>query len=291
MPNIVRYNNLKIHFYMFLLTLLIGLLGHFVSQTFNWGLTGTGMFLIIAGIVNFIAYFFSDKLVIRSTGAKPIARESIPELYETVENLAQKAGFPTPKLYLINTNGMNAFATGRDRNHGVVVLTKGIIENLEKPELEGVIAHELSHINNLDIRLMAIVSILVGLVSIIADTFWYSRIYSRVSERDQSGATGIISLILVVASPFVAMLIRLAISRRQEFIADTSAAKLCGSADGLISALKKISRDNIKIPHSSYATSHLFFSNPFEEEGFIDKLFSTHPPIGERIKNLSAINF
>ncbi len=271
-----------------ILTTIIGILGSFISYYFNWGLTGTGSFLLVAGIIDFIAYFYSDKIILRVTRAKPIHREQAPEYYEIVERLCEKAHIPFPKLYILDDNGMNAFATGRNYTHSAVAVTKGLLQKMTLDEVEAVIAHELSHVKNYDMRTMAVVSILVGAISIIADLYWLSSVVHKAQEKDTSGAVAIIGVILSVFAPLTAFFIQMAISRKREYIADAGSAELTHNPRALASALKKISMD-IRLPkHFSASTAHIYFSTP-SADSLIDKLFSTHPPIEERIKLLETI--
>lgn len=281
----IRDNNLKVYFLMAILTATIGLLGSLISYYFNWGLTGTGYFLIAAGIIDFIGYFFSDKIILRIAKAKPVSQEQAPEYYEIVSRLCAKAHLPMPKLYLLEDNTMNAFATGRDQHHSAIAVTKGLLQKMTLDEAETVIAHEISHIGNNDMRTMAIVSILVGAISIIADLYWSSSIVSKAQEKDNSGVTAIIGAVLSIFAPLTAFFIQMAISRKREFVADAGSAQLTQKPQALASALRKISMD-IRLPkHFSASTAHLYFSAT-SIDSFIDKLFSTHPPIEQRIKLL-----
>lgn len=271
---------------MGLLTLLIILLGYLISTLFNFGLTGTGIFLIIAGIINFIAFFFSDQLIIKSTGAKPLLPEQAPEYVAMVREMCVAQKLPLPKLYYVNEDAMNAFATGRDPKRAAVVVTRGLLEKLTIDEIKGVVGHELSHIKNFDTRLMAIVAILAGLISILADAYWTSHLLNKASEKDRSGILSLIGLLFAVVAPLSAMFIQLAISRRREFAADALSVQITQAPRVLASALRKISRDQLPLPNTNPATAHLFFSNPFKANGILERLFSTHPPITERIRLL-----
>ncbi len=251
-------------------------------------------FVIFGVTINLISILIGDKIVLLLTGAREIKKNDAPEIYRMVENLAITAGLPkTPKVYLINSPALNAFATGKSPQNSVVALTTGIIQKLNKEELEGVIAHEISHIKNLDIRVMMIASILAGIVAIMADIFL--RIISHSGDRDQDKGSAlmlIIGVILAFLAPIFAKLITLAISRKREFMADASAALLTRNPEGLASALEKISSSNIPL-NTSPATAHLFIVNPFKnKKGFINwlgNLFSTHPPVEERIRILRSM--
>jgi len=271
-----------------ILTVLIMTLGGLLSYSFNWGLTGTGYFLVAAGIINFLAFFYSDKILLRIAKAKPLTRDMAPEVYGIVESLTRKMNIPTPKLYLLEDNMMNAFATGRNERHSAIALTRGLIEKMTFNELEAVIAHELSHIQNHDMKTMAVVSIMAGILSIIADLYWSSTLLSTAEERDPSGVLSIIGLVISIFAPLSAFFIQLAVSRKRELVADCCAAHLTKNPNALISALKKISMD-LRLPKKvSVSTAHLYFSNPAKDT-WIDKLFSTHPPIEQRIKQLEEL--
>jgi heat shock protein HtpX len=257
----------------------------------------SGIALIIAGIMNFFSYYYSDKMVMAISGAKQIQKKDSPTLFRTVENLCIASGLPMPKVYVIDDSAPNAFATGRDPKHAAIAFTTGILEKLSKLELEGVTAHELSHVGNYDTRLMSIVSILVGLVALLAD--WFLRITwlgggNRDDDKDSSSAIFmIIALVLAILAPIVAVLIQLAISRKREFLADASGALLTRNPDELADALLKISADKEPLEVANKATAHLYIVNPFKEghklRGAFANLFNTHPPIEERVKALRAM--
>lgn len=287
--SIVQQNKLKVYLCMAVLTFLIGALGTLISTCFHWGLTGTGAFLLVAGIINFVAYFFSDRLVLRVSGAKRLKPEQAPELFAMVEGLCRNHQLPVPALYLLQDDAMNAFATGRDPQHSAVAVTRGLLEKLNPQEVEGVLAHELSHIGNYDMRLMAVISVLAGLISILADIYWRAGIASKIEEKDRSGVLAMVGLAISLLAPLSAMFIQLAISRRRELLADASGAHMVRSSSGLISALKKISLDQRPLAHVNPATAHLYLSNPYKVSGFIDRMFATHPPVEERIRQLETL--
>lgn len=252
---------------------------------------------IVASIgMNIAGYWYSDKIALAVNGAKPLAEEDNPELFHIVENLSITAGLPMPKLYLINDPAPNAFATGRDKNHAAVAVTSGLLGILDKTELEGVIAHELSHVGNRDILLSTVVVVLVGLVTLAADMFirarWLGLSGGRGRDREGGEAGALLmalGLILMILSPLIATLIQLAISRKREFLADASGALLTRYPDGLASALRKISGYSRPMARANNATAHLFIANPFGPEKMgrgIAKLFMTHPPVEERIRAL-----
>ena len=287
--SLIQKNNFKVYLCMAVLTFILGLLGTCISYYLHWGLTGTGAFLIMSGIINFIAYYFSDRIILHISGAKSLTREQSPDLFVMVENLCRENNLPVPKLYLIDEDAMNAFATGRNANHAVVAVTRGLLEKLEINEVRGVVAHELSHIKNGDMRLMAIIAIVAGFISILADMYWQGVNRSKASEKDRSGAVAIVGALLSLFAPLTAMFIQLAISRRREFVADASGAEMTQNPSWLASALRKISMDRRPLPSMSATTAHLYISTPFQSAGWIDHLFSTHPSIEDRIAILNSL--
>ena len=257
----------------------------------------SGIALIIAGLMNFFTYYNSDKIVMAISGAKQIQKKDNQTLFRTVENLCIASGLPMPKIYIIDDTAPNAFATGRDPQHASIAFTKGILAKLSKLELEGVTAHELSHVGNYDTRLMTIVSILVGSVALLAD--WFIRItwWGGGGDRDENNSSNaifmVIALILAILAPIIAILIQLAISRKREFLADASGALLTRNPDELADALIKISKDKEPLEVANKATAHLYIVNPFKEGhklvGTFAGLFNTHPQIEERVKALRAM--
>lgn len=285
----IKEQNFKVYLCMAVLTVILGVLGTTLSYFFKWGLTGTGVFLLLSAIINFFSYFFSHKLILKLSKAKPIERSQVPELFTMVEDLCEKQKLPLPKIYLINDDAMNAFATGRDKNHAAVAVTRGLLEKLDLNEVKGVVGHELAHIQNGDMRLMTIVTIVAGFISIIADMYWYSMRSSRADDRDRSGVLAIIGFVLAIAAPLSAMFIQLAISRRREFIADAGSAQMTNEPSVLVKALEKIRRDMRPLPSVGVTTAHLYFSNPAKSSDWLDKLFLTHPPVEERIRALEMM--
>lgn len=260
------------------------------------GLGFVGVALILAGVMNFFSYFYSDKMVLAISGAKQIQKKDNPLLFLSVENLSIAAGLPMPKVYLINDSAPNAFATGRDKNHAAVAFTTGIIDKLNKQELEGVIAHELSHIGNRDILLMSVVSILVGFIALLAD--WFLRVswYQGRDNDDNNRSNAIfmaVALVAAILAPIIATLIQLAISRRREFLADASGAYLTRDPEQLAYALEKIAADREPLEVANKATAHLYFSNPLKNRkdsiSWFAGLFNTHPPVKDRVKALMAM--
>jgi len=234
------------------------------------------------------SYWYSDKIVLKMSKAKLVEFEDNKELYRLVENLCIAAGLPLPKIYIIDDTAPNAFATGRDPEHAVVAVTSGLLQKLDRSELEGVIAHELSHIGNRDILLATVVVVLVGVVALLADFFRYSLWFGGNRDNRGGGWITIVAIILSILAPFFAMLIQLAISRKREFLADADAALLTRYPEGLASALQKISGDSEKLEVANRATAHLYFANPFKGKK-VSKWFMTHPPMEERIAALTGI--
>ena len=288
MKNIVQRHLWQSYIYMTLVTLFIVLLGSFISNSFHLGLSGTGVFILVAGIINFFAFYYSDRLVLAASQAQNVTKRQAPDFYKIVEKLCIENNLPMPKLYFIDEDAMNAFATGRNEKHAAVVVTRGLLEKLTEKEVESVIAHELSHIKNSDMKIMAVSTMLVGVLSIFADLFWRANMISEATDQDKSGVLSIVSVVLAIFTPISATLIKLAISRKREYAADVLGAQMVKTPRYLASALEKISRDQLPLPQASRSTAHLFFSNPFKGEDFIERLVSTHPPIEERIKVLTG---
>lgn len=246
--------------------------------------------VIFSLLMNVGSFWFSDKVVLGMTHAKPATRAEHFDLYTVTENLSITAGLPMPKLYIIDDPAPNAFATGRDEKHAVVAATTGLLSMLNRTELEGVIAHELSHVKNRDMLVMTVVVVLAGFVAIIADIFLRMSMFG--GNRDDNGKAGallaVLAIVAAILAPIAAQLIQLAISRKREFLADASGALLTRYPEGLASALQKISSYNAPMKSASHATAHLFIANPFGRNAgqFINKLFATHPPVEERVKAL-----
>lgn len=249
--------------------------------------------VIFSVVMSFASYWWSDKIVLAMSSAKELKHNDNPQIYHLVENLCITAGLPVPKIYIIKDSAINAFATGRDPKHGVICLTTGIIDRLEKTELEGVIAHELSHIGNRDILLSTVIVILVGFVTLLADWFRHWAFFGGRSRDNNEGGQLrmiliIMAIILSILAPIAAMLMQLAISRKREFLADASGALLTRYPEGLARALEKISQDKEPLEAANRATAHLFIANPFKGKKML-KMFMTHPPIEERIKALRGM--
>lgn len=245
-------------------------------------------------LMSFSSYWYSDKIVLLMTKAKPIEKRDNPELYRIVENLCITAGLPLPKIYILNEAQPNAFATGRNLEHAVIVVTRGLLEKLERVELEGVIAHELAHIGNKDMLLGSVIVVLVGIVSIISNyflriSFWGGGRRRRDSRGQKGSILFILGILAAILAPIAATLIRLAVSRKREFLADATGALLTRYPEGLASALEKISNDNSVLKVANTSTSHLYISNPFkgkQSRSWFTKLFMTHPPAEERVRIL-----
>ncbi|MAG18329.1 MAG: zinc metalloprotease HtpX [Candidatus Diapherotrites archaeon] len=276
-------------------SIFITLLSWVLGEVWFSGGGPIGIILGIIFLVIFVGfnYFYGDKVVLSISGAKELKKQDQPYLFHLIEGLALAAGIPKPKAYVINDTALNAFATGRNPEHGVIVVTTGILQKLNREELEGVIAHEMSHIKNYDIRLMMLIVVFVGLSALLSDILLRSVLWGRHDNRG-SGQMQIVLLVggivLAILTPIVAMMIKFAISRQREYLADASAAQLTRNPDGLANALKKISGDKEVLEAANKATAHLYIDNPLKNrKGLMDGMFSTHPPIPERIKRLEAM--
>ncbi|MCB9800740.1 MAG: M48 family metallopeptidase [Pseudomonadales bacterium] len=277
---------------MILFVLFVGAASWVMAEGFGYDLSIVGLVLIFSGITSFSSYWWSDKLILSISGAREVTREEYFDFYTIAENLAHSRHLPVPKLYVIDDTAMNAFATGRDPEHAVICCTTGILARLERPELEGVIAHELSHIENYDIRLMAVVTVLVGFLALFSDMLLRSRLYGR-KDRDSSGEGQVRVLLMIAAvlmaalSPLIAKLIQLAISRKREYLADANGVAITKNPEGLARALEKLSMDTEPLEAANKATAHLYITNPLKNTNVsFAKFFMTHPPIQERIQIL-----
>jgi len=287
-------NKVKTWLIMILFVLFFFLVSYILGQALGYGWSWAGVMLIVSGIISFFSYYNSDKLVLSISGAKPANKSTYRQLYTTVENLSIAAGLPMPKVYVVDDPSPNAFATGRDPKHAAVCATSGLLERLNNSELEGVIGHELSHVGNYDTRLMSVVAILVGSIAILADVFMRTM-WFRGGDRDRNDSSGIfilLGILFAILAPITATLIQLAISRRREYLADASGALLTRYPDGLADALEKIGNYARPVQHATAGTAHLYIADPFKGRkvaGFVANLFSTHPPIDDRIKILRAM--
>ena len=295
--NEARKNSMKTWFLLSFFSLFLIAVGWALSFAF-----GDVLILYIAVffaiISSFISYWKSDKIVLAMSNAKEASKEDYPEIHNIVENLAISEGLPKPKVYIINESQPNAFATGRNPEHGVVAVTKGLIDRLEKSEIEAVIAHELAHIKNRDVLVSTIAVVFAGAISIASRIFLRSLIFGRGRRSNNSGGKGnalmlIIGIIVAILAPIFALMIRLAISRKREYLADSSAILNTRYPDGLASALEKISSHPNELKAANDATANLYIANPLRgksKKSFLSNLFSTHPPVEDRIKKIREID-
>jgi len=297
----VDSNKRKSLFLVFGFVVFVLAVGWLIAYYYN----SPGIFVIAIVIAigqSLIGYYSGDKIVLMTSGAKEIKKTDSPQLWNAVENLTITAGLPMPRVYIIQDGAPNAFATGRDPEHASVAVTTGLLERLNKSELEGVIAHEMSHVGNRDILVMTIVAILVSVIALVSDIFIRAQWFGFGRNRDEnngggSGLMAVLGLVAIILAPFVGMLVQLAISRKREFLADADGALLTRYPDGLADALEKISSYKAPMRRVSSATSHLFISSPMgaadkdgEKSSGLANLFSTHPPIKERIKILRGMS-
>jgi len=275
---------------------LIGVLGAVIGLVYGNIFFGLIVALIFGFLYSLIGFYSGDSMILSMSGARPVTKQEFPYLYHTVEGLAIAAGIPTPKAYVIDDSALNAFATGRDPKHAAITVTTGLLKTMNRQELEGVVAHEMSHIRNYDIRFMMLTAVLIGIVTLLSDFLLRSFLWGGMGRsRRDSKSGGSLTIILIAAglllailSPLIGQLIKLAISRKREFMADANGAILTRYPAGLASALEKIKRDpDPLVDKANKATAHLFISTPFRDsKGFVAKLFATHPPIDERIGRL-----
>ncbi len=281
---------------LFFLCLIFALTWAFGEMT-GWGTQGLILAVLIAVAMTFGSYYASDKIVLAISRARPVKKEDYPYLYNVVEGLAIAAGLPKPRCYVIDDTAPNAFASGRNPKNSVIVVTTGLLQKLNRAELEGVIAHEMSHIKNYDVLVQTLAVVMVGVVALLSD--WILRTFlwggGRRRSREKSGGNAaaifvVVALVLAILSPIVAQLLRLAISRKREFLADANGALLTRYPPGLASALRKLASDREPLEAANKATAHLYTVNPLKDiKGRVNKLFSTHPPIEERIAALEKM--
>lgn len=294
-----RDSNIRKTYLIFILFLIVVIgIGWFFSRLYN-DVSILIFAVFFSSVMSVIGYWFSDKIVLGMTKAKPVDMRSAPELYRVVENLSIAAGLPMPKVYIVPEMAPNAFATGRDPKHAVVAVTEGLLQKLDRSELEGVLAHELSHIGNRDMLVSTVVVVLVGFISILADIFLRSMFFGGGRRRDDRGAGGalfLVGIILSVLAPIAAMLMQLAISRKREFLADASGALLTRYPEGLARALEKIAVDPTPMRSATNTTAHLWLDDPFTHGistgkgvGWLHRLFMTHPPVFERVAALRGL--
>ena len=275
---------------------IVALLGYVLGEVWfggNGGLFVLPFALAIASISGLTSYFAGDKIVLGMSQAHEVSEQQEPQLHHVVEELVIGAGIPKPKIYVIEDSAPNAFATGRDPKHSSVAVTRGLLTKLDRTELQGVLAHELSHVRNFDIRLMLIVAVLLGMAALLSDWIFRSMFWGgRGRDRDRGGnpILLIVALVLAILTPIIAQLIQLAVSRQREYMADASGALLTRYPAGLANALRKIAADKEALEVANKATAPLYIANPLHDEPrFLDGLFDTHPPIQERIKRLEAM--
>lgn len=291
----IRWNKIKTNFIISVFICLIAVLGYILGILYGSPIFGFAVAIFGAGLYSMIMYFQGDQIILKSTGAREATKKEFPYLINTVEGLAIAAGIPTPKCYVIDDSALNAFATGKDPQHASVTVTTGLLKKMNRQELEGVLGHEMSHIKNFDIRVMLITAVLVGITILLSDIILRSFLWGGRRDRDNNNQLVIIlivvGLVLAILAPLIAELIKLAVSRRREFLADANGALLTRNPDGLASALEKIKADpDPLVDHANRATAHLFISTPFRTtKGFVTNLFSTHPDINDRIKKLRAM--
>ncbi|MCL2336709.1 MAG: zinc metalloprotease HtpX [Firmicutes bacterium] len=277
-------NTMKVWLLMGGLTVLLVALGGAL-----FGRSGATMFLVIALALNFFSYFYSDKIAIKMTGSYPVTQSEAPELYEIVGRLTQRAGIPMPKLYMTPSPQPNAFATGRDPSHAAVAVTEGIMRLLNRTEVEGVLAHELSHVKNRDVLVGSLAATLAGAITMMANAFRWAAIFGMGRDDNEGGGGLIGGLAMAILAPLAALLIQMAISRSREYKADADGARLIGSGEGLAGALLKLESAAQRIPmQTNPAASHLFIVNPLSGQSFA-RLFSTHPSTEERVARLRAM--
>ncbi|MFA6814423.1 MAG: M48 family metallopeptidase [Patescibacteria group bacterium] len=294
---LVASNKRRSWLVMIAFVLFITAVSYIIAIGFDYPLSIVGSAFIFSGFTSFFSYYFSDKIVLTISGAKPANRQEHFDFYTIAENIANGQNLPIPKLYVIEDSAMNAFATGRNPKHAVVCATTGLLTRLNRSELEGVIAHEIGHIKNYDILLMSIVSVLVGSIALLGDWVLRSSMYGRKREEDRSQLDIIfffLAIVTAILAPIISQLIKLAISRRYEFLADANAAAMTKNPEGLARALIKISQDQEPLEAANKATAHLYISDPLKNiKGGVatfKNLFQTHPPVAERVLALRAIS-
>jgi heat shock protein HtpX len=294
----VRANKIKSWLLFIFFIILVGALGAFFGLFIGSVYLGLAIALIIGIIYGLIAYYSGANMILSMSGAKPVTKKEYPHLYHTVEGLAIAANIPPPKCYVIDDSALNAFATGRDPKHASITVTTGLLNVLNRQELEGVVAHEMSHIKNFDIRMMMLAAVLVGVVTLISDFMLRSFIWGGRRDSNDRRDAGqvtiiliVIGIVLAILAPFIAQLMKLAISRKREFLADANGALLTRYPPGLAGALEKIKKDpDPLVDNANKATAHLFISTPFRKsKSFVASMFATHPDIDERISRLKAM--
>jgi heat shock protein HtpX len=279
---------------MFVFALVVMLIGYALGAVWGSPYAGLALAFVVSLAMAWSSYYWSDRIVLSITGARPAEKAEFPQFYNVVEGLSIAAGLPMPKCYVLDDPAPNAFATGRDPQHAVICATTGLLQLVDRYELEGVIAHEMSHIRNYDVRFQTIAVVLAGMIVLMGDWMMRSLFWGRRGRSSRSeGRAGLpillIGLILAILSPIIAQLLRMAVSRRREYLADASAVQLTRYPEGLASALQKLASYPAPLHGANRATAHLFIVNPFKAGG-MESLFSTHPPIADRIARLRAMD-
>ncbi len=295
----IESNVRRSYFLIAFFLILVMAVAWIFTQVMNLGQGGVAIAVIIAVGSAWGSYYYSDRIVLSMSRARPVEKQEYPYLYNTVEGLALAAGLPTPRLYVIDDTAPNAFATGRNPKNAVICVTTGLLQKLDRLELEGVIAHEMSHIKNYDILVMTLAVTMVGVVALLSDWMLRSMWWGGGRRRRRDDREGgnqlalilmVVGVVLAILSPIIAQMVQLAISRRREFLADASGAMLTRYPKGLADALRKISSDPEPLEAANKATAHLYITNPLKgQEGWFDHMFDTHPPVQERIKALEAM--
>ena len=287
----ISANKRKTWFLIVVFTVVIVALGYVLGETYGDPYAGIVMASVFATVMSLTGYFQGDAIALASAGARRIEKTDSPLVWNIVENLSIASGLPMPAVYLIEDPSANAFATGRDPKHASVAVTTGLVRIMTKPELEAVIAHEMSHVQNYDVRVMTIVVVLAGIVLLLSDWMLRGMFHRRGNDNGGAGIMLVIGIALAILSPIFAQLIKMAVSRQREYLADASAALLTRYPDALASALQKIADADLPLQKANHATAHLFLANPFDPHVTkkFEQLFSTHPPIEERIKRLRTM--
>jgi heat shock protein HtpX len=295
--DVIASNRRKTFFMIFLFLILVAVVIWAFVLTTDWGPIAVPLAVGIAIAMTWVSYFASDKIVLAVSQAKPVDKDEFPYLVNITEAIALGAGVPVPRLYMIEDTAPNAFATGRNPKNAVVCVTRGLVQKLDREELEGVIAHEMSHVRNYDMLLATVAVTMVGIIALLSD--WMLRFSWRSGRRRSRGGGGgdslgaillLVGIVVAILAPLIAQLMRLALSRRREFQADASAARLTRYPQGLADALRKIAADPEPLEVANKATAHLYIWNPLkDQEGRMDRLFNTHPPVEERIKALEGM--
>jgi len=292
----ITANRVKSAILVAIFVVFVAFLGWVFGRATGWGPAGPILAAVVAGVLAFASYYNSDKMVLALSHARSAPPDEFPFLHNTVEGLAIAAGLPKPAVYVIDDEAPNAFATGRNPEHAAIAVTTGLLKKLNRVELEGVIGHEMSHIADYDTLLMTLAAVMVGTVALLSDWMfrsflWGGRRRRNVGGGGQAGAIIlVVGLVLAILSPLIAQLIKLAISRRREYLADSNGARLTRYPPGLASALEKIALDDRPLRAANKATAHLFIVNPLKEHGGVmNSLFSTHPPVEKRIEILRSM--